>query len=247
MAAVAARPHPVGTMRRTPSRPSAAPPLIGVVTHELRAESAPGVGAGPGPPRARPRAATALAAAVLHAGAAGGGRDRGGAPRPRLRRRRRRAARPRRRPAHQRRTGPRPGALRPGSRIRSSAPTSTSSPTSTSRPCCAAPPSATCRCSASAAGCRRSTSPAAGPCTSTSPSTCRRTRAFAPAHDVEVVRGSLLHWLTDRDGLAVNSFHHQAADRIGAGLEVCRACARRDRRGALGPGRRLLPRRAMAC
>ena len=44
--------------------------------------------------------------------------------------------------------------------------------------------------------------------------------AFAPAHDVEVTRGSLLHWLTDRDGLAVNSFHHQAADRIGAGLEV---------------------------
>ena len=44
---------------------------------------------------------------------------------------------------------------------------------------------------------------------------------FAPAHAVEVERGSLLHWLTDADGLAVNSFHHQAADRIGAGLEVC--------------------------
>ena len=44
---------------------------------------------------------------------------------------------------------------------------------------------------------------------------------FAPAHAVEVARGSLLHWLTDADGLAVNSFHHQAADRIGAGLEVC--------------------------
>ena len=43
---------------------------------------------------------------------------------------------------------------------------------------------------------------------------------FSPAHDVEVARGSLLHWLSDRDGLAVNSFHHQAADRIGAGLEV---------------------------
>ena len=27
-------------------------------------------------------------------------------------------------------------------------------------------------------------------------------------------------WLTGSDGLAVNSFHHQAADRIGAGLEV---------------------------
>ena len=44
--------------------------------------------------------------------------------------------------------------------------------------------------------------------------------AFAPAHDVSVERGSLLHWLADSDGLAVNSFHHQAADRIGAGLEV---------------------------
>ncbi len=43
---------------------------------------------------------------------------------------------------------------------------------------------------------------------------------FSPAHDAEVARGSLLHWLTDSDGLAVNSFHHQAADRIGAGLEV---------------------------
>ena len=44
--------------------------------------------------------------------------------------------------------------------------------------------------------------------------------AFAPAHDVSVERGSLLHWLADSDGLAVNSFHHQAADRVGAGLEV---------------------------
>jgi putative glutamine amidotransferase len=44
---------------------------------------------------------------------------------------------------------------------------------------------------------------------------------FAPAHAVDVARGSLLHWLTGCDGFAVNSFHHQAADRIGAGLEVC--------------------------
>jgi putative glutamine amidotransferase len=41
-----------------------------------------------------------------------------------------------------------------------------------------------------------------------------------PAHDVEVTRGSLLRWLTERGDLAVNTFHHQAADRIGAGLEV---------------------------
>ena len=45
--------------------------------------------------------------------------------------------------------------------------------------------------------------------------------AYDPEHLVSVSGGSLLHWLTDRDGLAVNSFHHQAADRIGAGLEVC--------------------------
>ena len=45
--------------------------------------------------------------------------------------------------------------------------------------------------------------------------------AYDPEHLVSVSGGSLLHWLSDRDGLAVNSFHHQAADRIGAGLEVC--------------------------
>src|SRR5215207_10138271 len=43
--------------------------------------------------------------------------------------------------------------------------------------------------------------------------------AYETAHDVEVERGSLLGWLAERDGLAVNSFHDQAADRIGAGLE----------------------------
>ena len=48
---------------------------------------------------------------------------------------------------------------------------------------------------------------------------------FEPAHDVEVERGSLLGWLTGRDGLAVNSFHHQAADRIGRGLEVAARAA----------------------
>jgi putative glutamine amidotransferase len=48
----------------------------------------------------------------------------------------------------------------------------------------------------------------------------QRHEGFAPAHDVDVARGSLLHWLTAADRLAVNSFHHQAADRVGAGLEV---------------------------
>src|SRR3954471_2713907 len=44
---------------------------------------------------------------------------------------------------------------------------------------------------------------------------------FAPAHTAAVVRGSLLHELAGSDGLAVNSFHHQAVARLGAGLEVC--------------------------
>ena len=45
--------------------------------------------------------------------------------------------------------------------------------------------------------------------------------SFAPAHAAVVERGSLLHDLTGASALAVNSFHHQAADTIGAGLDVC--------------------------
>jgi putative glutamine amidotransferase len=45
--------------------------------------------------------------------------------------------------------------------------------------------------------------------------------AYAPAHQVVVNPGSLLHDLSGTGQLAVNSFHHQAADRIGAGLAVC--------------------------
>jgi putative glutamine amidotransferase len=45
--------------------------------------------------------------------------------------------------------------------------------------------------------------------------------SHAPAHGVGVTPGSLLHTLTGRLELDVNSLHHQAADRIGAGLEVC--------------------------
>jgi putative glutamine amidotransferase len=43
----------------------------------------------------------------------------------------------------------------------------------------------------------------------------------APAHAAVVASGSLLHELTGASALAVNSFHHQAADTIGSGLEVC--------------------------
>src|SRR3954447_16577595 len=44
---------------------------------------------------------------------------------------------------------------------------------------------------------------------------------FVPAHPVVVSPGSLLHRLTDAADLPVNSFHHQATDAIGAGLDVC--------------------------
>ena len=44
---------------------------------------------------------------------------------------------------------------------------------------------------------------------------------FVPAHPVVVAPGSLLHRVAGAAALPVNSFHHQAADAIGAGLEVC--------------------------
>jgi putative glutamine amidotransferase len=44
---------------------------------------------------------------------------------------------------------------------------------------------------------------------------------FVPAHPVVVSPGSLLHRVAEATQLPVNSFHHQAADAIGAGLEVC--------------------------
>jgi putative glutamine amidotransferase len=44
---------------------------------------------------------------------------------------------------------------------------------------------------------------------------------FEPAHGVSVAVGSLLHRLAGAATLDVNSFHHQAVDRLGRGLEVC--------------------------
>ena len=41
-----------------------------------------------------------------------------------------------------------------------------------------------------------------------------------PTHAVAVAAGSPLHRITSRRRLAVNSFHHQAIDRLGEGLEV---------------------------
>jgi len=48
---------------------------------------------------------------------------------------------------------------------------------------------------------------------------------FVPAHPVVVSPGSLLHRVAGAAALPVNSFHHQAADAIGAGLEVCAQAA----------------------
>jgi putative glutamine amidotransferase len=43
---------------------------------------------------------------------------------------------------------------------------------------------------------------------------------FEVAHAVEIIAGSLLHRLIERESLDVNSIHHQAVDRIGRGLVV---------------------------
>jgi putative glutamine amidotransferase len=45
--------------------------------------------------------------------------------------------------------------------------------------------------------------------------------SFEHAHPVSVAAGSLLHRLTGASTLEVNSYHHQAVDRLGAGLQVC--------------------------
>jgi putative glutamine amidotransferase len=49
----------------------------------------------------------------------------------------------------------------------------------------------------------------------------QRHAPFEPAHVVSVKPVSLLHRLTGAIGLEVNSYHHQAIDRLGAGLRVC--------------------------
>lgn len=44
--------------------------------------------------------------------------------------------------------------------------------------------------------------------------------ATEPAHHVDVTPGSILAALTGGGSVAVNSFHHQAVDRLGAGLRI---------------------------
>ena len=45
--------------------------------------------------------------------------------------------------------------------------------------------------------------------------------SYEPAHPVSVAGGSLLRRLTGASTLEVNSYHHQAVDRVGDGLRVC--------------------------
>ena len=86
------------------------------------------------------------------------------------------------------------------------------------------PTRAGCRCSASAAACRRSTSRAAARCTSTSASRRlghRQTEhGRITTHSVRIEPGSRLARVMGVTEAEVNSFHHQAAERLGEGLRA---------------------------
>jgi putative glutamine amidotransferase len=49
---------------------------------------------------------------------------------------------------------------------------------------------------------------------------CLRDRAYEPVHNVTVAAGSLLEAVAGAADVAVNSLHHQAVDRLGAGLRA---------------------------
>jgi putative glutamine amidotransferase len=60
--------------------------------------------------------------------------------------------------------------------------------------------------------------------------------ATEPTHEVEVEVGSRLHRITRTRNLAVNSFHHQAVDRVGEGLRVVARAYDGTVEGIEGPG-----------
>lgn len=43
---------------------------------------------------------------------------------------------------------------------------------------------------------------------------------YGPAHEINLIRGGMLHELAGADRITVNSVHHQAIDRLGDGLAV---------------------------
>ncbi len=49
-------------------------------------------------------------------------------------------------------------------------------------------------------------------------------RRWQVSHDVRLLPHSRLHRILGRDTVAVNSFHHQAVDRLGEGVEVTGRC-----------------------
>jgi putative glutamine amidotransferase len=61
---------------------------------------------------------------------------------------------------------------------------------------------------------------------------------FEPVHRVSLAARSLLYRLAGSAWLAVNSFHHQAADRIGEGLRVCATAPDGTVEGLWDPGAR---------
>ena len=66
-------------------------------------------------------------------------------------------------------------------------------------------------------------------------------RRWRRSHRVQVATGTRLHGILGQDALSVNSFHHQAVERVGAGLVVSALCPE-DRvvEGLEMPGRRFV-------
>lgn len=68
-----------------------------------------------------------------------------------------------------------------------------------------------------------------------------RRERWERAHDVQILPGTRLHEIFDRDTVSVNSFHHQAVERLGRDLVVsARSAGDRIIEGIEAPGRRFV-------
>lgn len=68
-----------------------------------------------------------------------------------------------------------------------------------------------------------------------------RRERWERAHDVQIVSDSRLREILDRDTVSVNSFHHQAVERLGKDLVVsARSAGDRIIEGVEAPGRRFI-------